>query len=67
MEESRQSRIIYRLKASYANRNDTLTWALMVWSVSAVALRPFMPYEATLERSIIVAVVWSAVHLLRRM
>jgi hypothetical protein len=67
MSEEYQWRTISRLKASYAGRKDTFPWALAIWTGSAVLFAPFMNIEATLERSILVAVAWSAIHLVRRM
>lgn len=59
-------RLIARLKQSYADRRNTLTWALFIWSFTAVGFALFLPFEATLLRSIGVAAAWSAVHLVRR-
>jgi hypothetical protein len=67
MDEHYQSRLFSRLRASYSDKRNTFSWALMVWTVSAVAFAPFMGFGANLMRSITVAVAWSAVHLLRRM
>ena len=59
-------RLLARLKMSYADRRNTLTWALFIWSFTAVGFALFLPFEATLMRSVGVAVGWSAVHLIRR-
>lgn len=67
MEEHYESRLLSRLKQSYADRRNTLTWALFIWSFTAVGFALFMPFEATMLRSVGVAGAWSAVHLLRRM
>lgn len=63
----RSGRLLSQLKQSYADRRNTLTWALFIWSFTAVAFALFLPFEATLLRSVGVAVCWSAVHLIRRM
>lgn len=65
-EDYNSGRLIARLKKSYADRGNTLTWALFIWSLTAVGLALFMPFEATMLRSTCVAVGWSAVHLVRR-
>lgn len=59
-------RLLARLKQSYADRRNTLTWALFIWSFVAVGFAFFLPFEATLLRSVGVAVGWSAIHLLHR-
>jgi hypothetical protein len=61
------SRLFFRLKKNYDDRRNTLTWALMIWAVTAVGFALFLPVEPTLIRSIGVAVGWSAIHLVRRM
>jgi hypothetical protein len=61
------SRLFSRLKDNYADRRNTLTWALMIWAVTGVGFALFMPFEATMLRSIGVAVGWSAIHMVRRM
>jgi hypothetical protein len=66
MDEQYQPRLMARLKKSYADPRNTLTWALFIWSFTAVGFALFMPVEATMIRSIAVAAGWSAVHLLRR-
>jgi len=67
MEEHYNSRLIYRLKESYADRDNTLSWGLMIWAVTAIGFAMFFPVEATLVRSIGVAAGWSIIHLVRRM
>jgi hypothetical protein len=67
MEEEYSGRLFSRLRASYADKRNTITWALMIWTVSAVGFALFMPVPATLVRSIGVAVGWSMIHILRRM
>jgi hypothetical protein len=67
MDDHYQSgRLLARLKQSYADRRNTLTWALFIWSFAAVGFALFLPFEATLLRSVGVAAGWSAVHLIRR-
>ncbi len=60
-------RILAKLKQSYADRRNTLTWALFIWSFAAIGFALFLPFGATMLRSVGVAVGWSAVHLVRRM
>jgi hypothetical protein len=68
MDDHYQSgRLVSRLKQSYADRRNTLTWALFIWSFTAVAFAIFLPFGATMLRSVGVAVSWSAIHLIRRM
>ena len=66
MDEFYQPRLFAKLKQSYADPRNTLTWALFIWSFTAVFFALFMPFEATLFRSVGVAAGWSAIHLLRR-
>jgi uncharacterized membrane protein YbhN (UPF0104 family) len=66
-ERDHTGRVIFRLKQSYADRRNTLTWALLIWSFTAVGFALFMPFDATMLRSVGVAVSWSAIHLIRRM
>jgi len=67
MEDEYRSRLFSRLRASYADKRNTISWALMIWTLSAVAFALFMPVGATLVRSVGVAVGWSMIHTLRRM
>ena len=64
---SYSSRFFSRLKQSYGDRRNTLTWALLIWSFTAVGFAVFMPLEATMLRSVGIALAWSAVHMIRRM
>ena len=66
-EHLHSARVLARLKRSYADRRNTLTWALFIWSFTAVGFALFLPFGATLLRSVGVAVGWSAIHLMRRM
>lgn len=66
-EHDQTGRIISRLKQSYADRRNTLTWALLIWSLTAVVFALFLPLEPTMIRSVGVTVSWSAIHLIRRM
>jgi hypothetical protein len=59
-------RLLAKLKQSYADRRNTLSWALFIWSFAAVSFALFLPFGATMLRSVGVAVGWSAVHLIRR-
>ncbi|HMG87710.1 MAG TPA: hypothetical protein VK574_18390 [Terracidiphilus sp.] len=65
-DHSQSGRLLARLKQSYADRRNTLTWALFIWSFAAVGFALFLPFDATMLRSVGVAVGWSAVHLIRR-
>jgi len=67
MDEHHQgARLLARFKRSYADPRNTLTWALFIWSFTAIGFAIFLPFEATLLRSVGVAVGWSAIHLIRR-
>jgi hypothetical protein len=66
MDEFHQSRLFARLRQSYSDPRDTLTWALFIWSFTAVTFALFMPFEATLFRSVAVAAGWSAIRILQR-
>ena len=66
MDEFYQPRLFAMLKKSYADPRNTLTWALFIWSFTAVLFALFMPFEATLLRSVGVAAGWSVIHLWRR-
>ena len=66
-EQYQSSRLFLRLKQSYADPRNTMTWALFIWSFTAVGFAIFLPVEATVLRSTAVAVGWSAIHLMRRM
>ncbi len=65
-EHYHSGRLLSRLKQSYTDRRNTLTWALLIWSFAAVGFALFMPFDATMLRSIGVALSWSVVHLIRR-
>jgi hypothetical protein len=65
--DEQQSRLMAKLKQSYGDPRNTITWALFLWTFTAVGFSLFMPVWPTMVRSIGVAVGWSAIHLLRRM
>ena len=67
MDEQYNSRLFSRLKQSYDDRRNTLTWALFIWSFTAVGFAIFLPFGATMLRSVGVTIAWSAFHLIRRM
>jgi uncharacterized oligopeptide transporter (OPT) family protein len=67
MDEHYQSRLFSRLKQSYADPRNTITWALFIWSFTAVGFAIFLPFQATVVRSVAVAAGWSIIHLMRRM
>jgi hypothetical protein len=68
MDEHYQSaRLLAKLKQNYADRRNTLTWALFIWSFTALGFALFLPFGATMLRSVGLTVGWSAVHLIRRM
>jgi hypothetical protein len=51
MDEHHQGgRLLAKLKQSYADRRNTLTWALLIWSVTAVGFALFLPFGAPLCR-----------------
>lgn len=60
------TRLLSRLKRSYEDRSNTLSWALFIWAVTAVGFTPFLPFHSAMVRSIAVAAGWSALHLFRR-
>jgi hypothetical protein len=64
--DEQQSRLLAKLKQSYSDRRNTITWALFLWTFTAVGFSLFMPVWPTMVRSIAVAIGWSAVHLMRR-
>ncbi len=66
-ENYQQSRLLASLRHSYGDKRNTLTWALLIWAVSGVGFALFMPFDATMVRSIGVAAGWSIIHLIRRM
>jgi hypothetical protein len=66
MDEHYNGRLFSRLMKSYGDRSNTLTWALLIWSFTAVSFALFLPFEATLVRSIGVTGIWSMVHLIYR-
>jgi hypothetical protein len=66
-EHDQGGRLLAKLKQSYADRRNTLTWALFIWSFTATGFAMFLPFGATMLRSVAVAVAWSTVHLIRRM
>jgi len=61
------TRLFSRLEKSYNDRRNTLTWALMIWAFTAVGFAIFLPIDATMVRSIGVAIGWTVIHLIRRM
>ena len=66
MDEHYQPRLLAKLKQNYGDPRNTLTWALLIWSITAVVFAIFLPVEATMVRSVGVAAGWSAIHLLHR-
>jgi hypothetical protein len=67
MEQGFASRIFPRLVASYDNRNDTFSWALMIWVLCAAIFAPFSKLEPTMEGATVFSLGWAAIHVLRRL
>lgn len=61
------TRLLSRLKRSYDDRRNTLSWALFVWAITAMGFALFLPFNAAMVRAIAVAIGWSACHLFRWM
>jgi hypothetical protein len=61
-----ESRLFSRLKQSYGDPRNTISWALFLWTFTAIGFSLFMPVWPTMVRSICVAAGWSAIHLMRR-
>ena len=53
------------LKESYADSNDTLLWAVMVWTISVIALLPFWGKLAACTVALAISLVWTGVHRFR--
>ena len=61
------TRLLSRLKRSYDDRRNTLSWALFIWALAAAGFAIFLPFNAAMIRAIALAVGWSALHLFRWM
>lgn len=61
------TRLLSRLKRSYDNRRNTLSWALFIWLVAAIGFAVFLPFNAAMVRAIALTACWSAAHLFRWM
>lgn len=66
MDEHYNSRLLSTLMKSYCDRSNTLTWALVIWSFTAVSFALFLPIDVTLVRSLGVTGIWSVIHLIYR-
>ncbi len=62
MQEEYRSRFLVRVRKSYSKKSDTLTWALLVWSVSAVAAALFTRSATAIAIGIVVSSGYAAVH-----
>jgi hypothetical protein len=67
MDEPYTSRLVPRIMLSYDDKRNTISWALMIWSVTAIGFSVHMPVLTNLVGSSSVALAWTAVHLVRRM
>ena len=65
--DGQQRRLLAKLRQSYSEPRNTITWALFLWTLTAVGFSLFMPVWPTMVRSIALVVGWSVIHLLRRM
>jgi len=65
--QAHRSMLLSRLKASYAERNDTPFWALIVWMVSTLALSPFARIAFASAFALFIAFAWAAFHRVRRL
>ena len=58
------TRLLSRLKKSYDDPRNTLTWALIICVVAMIGFGCFVPLNTALVRGIAVAAGWSAIHLM---
>lgn len=58
------TQLLSRLKKSYDDRRNTLTWAVVICAIAALGFAFFLPFNAAMIRGIAVAVGWSAIHLM---
>jgi hypothetical protein len=65
-QQAHRSMLLGRLKASYAERNDTPFWALMVWMLSTLALSPFARIALASGFALFIAIAWAIFHRVRR-
>ena len=67
MNDSFTSRILPRIVASYDDRNQTFSWALLIWILCAVIFAPFSKLEPMMEGATVFSLGWAAIHVLRRL
>ncbi len=63
---ARKSKLVGKLRQSYADKNETPLWALLIWAISFVALSPFMAITVAASGAMFVSFAWSMVHRVRR-
>jgi hypothetical protein len=54
------------VRASYAQRKDTLIWAAVVFFLSLIILIPFTAESLDLLLALMISAIWTAVHTVRR-
>lgn len=63
---ARRSKFVGTLRRSYADKNETPLWALLIWTMSFVAFSPFMAITVATSGAMFVSFAWSMVHCVRR-
>lgn len=63
---ARRSKLMGTLRRSYADKKETPLWALLIWTISFVALSPFMAITVATSGAMFVSFAWSMVHRVRR-
>jgi hypothetical protein len=66
LEAARRRMLISRLKASYADRNETYIWAILVFLISGFILIPLLGIPWGSAFSALTTLAWTVVHRIRR-
>ena len=66
MREARRKMMMRTLALSYANRNHTIFWALMISTAIFMVLCPFRGIQSASLYSIGCTMLWAMVHRVRR-
>ena len=63
---ARKSKLVGTLRQSYADKNETPLWAVLIWTIGFIALSPFMTITVAACAAMFVSFAWSMVHRVRR-
>lgn len=65
-QEAHRRMVLSAVQSSYADRDHTYFWAIIIWGASTLALSPFQRFTIASMFAAFIALAWATVHNVRR-